>query len=98
MRANGPKERRWRIIHSQVIRDAEVAQRMARLGIIAEVQPYHAIDDMRWMEERIGARARWAYAFETLQRAGVASALAATGRARTRAGTQRVQCSACMPP
>jgi predicted amidohydrolase YtcJ len=71
MRANGPKERRWRVIHTQVIRNAEVAQRMARLGLIAEVQPYHAIDDMRWMEERIGPRARWAYAFKTLQNAGV---------------------------
>jgi predicted amidohydrolase YtcJ len=68
---NGPKERRWRIIHSQVIRNAEVAQRYKRLGITAEVQPYHAIDDMRWMEERIGARARWAYAFKTFQDAGV---------------------------
>jgi predicted amidohydrolase YtcJ len=71
MRTNGPKERRWRVIHTQVIRNAEVAQRMARLGLIAEVQPYHAIDDMRWMEERIGQRARWAYAFKTLQNAGV---------------------------
>ncbi len=71
MRTNGPKERRWRIIHTQVIRGAEVAQRMARLGLIAEVQPYHAIDDMRWMEPRIGKRARWAYAFKTLQNAGV---------------------------
>lgn len=68
---NGPKERRWRIIHSQVIRNAEVAQRYKRLGITAEVQPYHAIDDMRWMEERIGARARWAYAFRTFHDAGV---------------------------
>lgn len=71
IRVNGPKERRWRIIHTQVIRNAEVAQRMARLGIMAEVQPYHAIDDMRWMEQRIGARARWAYAFNTLEKAGV---------------------------
>jgi predicted amidohydrolase YtcJ len=68
---NGPKERRWRIIHSQVIRNAEVAQRYKRLGLIAEVQPYHAIDDMRWMEERIGTRARWAYAFKTFHDAGV---------------------------
>lgn len=68
---NGPKERRWRIIHSQVIRNAEVAQRYKRLGIIAEVQPYHAIDDMRWMEERIGERSRWAYAFRTFHDAGV---------------------------
>ena len=71
IRTNGPKERRWRIIHTQVIRGPEVAQRMARLGIMAEVQPYHAIDDMRWMEQRIGARSRWAYAFNTLEKAGV---------------------------
>jgi predicted amidohydrolase YtcJ len=68
---NGPKDRRWRIIHSQVIRNAAVAQRYKRLGVIAEVQPYHAIDDMRWMEERIGARAKWAYAFKTFRDAGV---------------------------
>jgi predicted amidohydrolase YtcJ len=71
MRVNGPRERRFRLIHTQVMRDASVAERMARLGIIAEVQPFHAIDDMRWMEERIGERSRWAYAFRTLQEAGV---------------------------
>jgi predicted amidohydrolase YtcJ len=71
MTTNGPKERRWRIIHSQVIRNAAVAQRYRRLGIIAEVQPYHAIDDMRWMEQRIGERAKWAYAFKTFHDAGV---------------------------
>jgi hypothetical protein len=64
-------ERRFRVIHTQVLRGPEVAERMARLGVVAEVQPYHAIDDMRWMEERIGERARWAYAFKTLQDAGV---------------------------
>ena len=71
MAANGPRERRFRVIHAQVLRGPEVAQRMARLGVIAEVQPYHAIDDMRWMEPRIGPRARWAYAFKTPQDAGV---------------------------
>jgi hypothetical protein len=71
IRANGPRERRFRIIHSQVLRDSSVARRYARSGIIAEVQPYHAIDDMRWMEERIGTRARWAYAFKTFHDAGV---------------------------
>jgi predicted amidohydrolase YtcJ len=64
-------ERRYRLIHAQVLRGPEVARRMARLGVIAEVQPFHAIDDMRWMEQRIGPRARWAYAFKTLQDAGV---------------------------
>jgi predicted amidohydrolase YtcJ/microsomal dipeptidase-like Zn-dependent dipeptidase len=71
MQVNGPRARRFRVIHTQVIRGPEVADRMARLGVMAEVQPYHAIDDMRWMEERIGPRSRWAYAFRTLQKAGV---------------------------
>ena len=71
MAVNGPGDRRFRIIHAQVLGGPETAERMARLGVIAEVQPYHAIDDMRWMEERIGERARWAYAFRTLQEAGV---------------------------
>ena len=71
MKVNGPRERRFRLIHTQVMRNADVAKRMARLGIIAEVQPFHAIDDMRWMEQRIGARSRWAYAFRTLHNAGV---------------------------
>ena len=71
MRTNPARDRRYRVIHTQVIRGAAVAERMARLGVAAEVQPYHAIDDMRWMEERIGERARWAYAFRTLHDAGV---------------------------
>ncbi|HEX9887753.1 MAG TPA: amidohydrolase [Longimicrobiales bacterium] len=69
---NGAREdRRFAIIHNQVIRGPETARRQAEMGIIAEMQPYHTIDDMRWMEERIGERARWAYAFKTLADAGV---------------------------
>jgi len=72
METNGPRaDRRFAIIHNQVIRGPETARRQAELGIIAEMQPYHTIDDMRWMEERIGERARWAYAFRTLHDAGV---------------------------
>jgi hypothetical protein len=72
MAVNGPREdRRFAIIHNQVIRGEETARRQAELGLIAEMQPYHTIDDMRWMEERIGTRARWAYAFRTLDEAGV---------------------------
>ncbi|GMV04316.1 MAG: amidohydrolase [Gemmatimonadota bacterium] len=71
-RVNGPRaDRRFAIIHNQVIRGPETAEREARLGIVAEMQPYHTIDDMRWMEERIGGRGRWAYAFKTLHDAGV---------------------------
>jgi predicted amidohydrolase YtcJ len=70
---NGPSDqRRFRVIHAQHLRGPESAARMARLGVIAEVQPFHAIDDMRWMEERIGPeRIRWTYAFRTLHDAGV---------------------------
>jgi predicted amidohydrolase YtcJ len=72
MEGNPPRDdRRFAIIHNQVIRGPETARRQAELGIIAEMQPYHTIDDMRWMEERIGERARWAYAFGTLHNAGV---------------------------
>jgi predicted amidohydrolase YtcJ len=71
--ANGERDdRRFRVIHAQHLRGPETAERMARLGVIAEVQPFHAIDDMRWMEERIGPeRIRWTYAFRTLDDAGV---------------------------
>jgi predicted amidohydrolase YtcJ len=71
-RVNGPRDdRRFAIIHNQVIAGPETARREAELGIVAEMQPYHTIDDMRWMEERIGERGRWAYAFKTLLDAGV---------------------------
>ncbi|UCC49427.1 MAG: amidohydrolase [Gemmatimonadota bacterium] len=63
---NGPGERRFRVIHAQVVEEDDFA-RFGELGIVAEVQPYHAIDDMRWMEERIGhERCRGAYAFRSL--------------------------------
>jgi hypothetical protein len=56
----------FRIIHAQVIRPADFP-RFKALGIIAEVNPYHISDDMRWMEERIGPeRCRGAYAFRSL--------------------------------
>lgn len=66
-KVNGPKERRFRLVHAQVIRDEDFAKLRGK-NIIAEVQPYHVTDDMRWMEERIGfERCKGAYAFKTLQ-------------------------------
>ena len=56
----------FRVIHAQVIRPQDFP-RFQRLRVIAEVNPYHVSDDMRWMEERIGhERCKGAYAFRSL--------------------------------
>jgi predicted amidohydrolase YtcJ len=56
----------FRVIHAQVIRPEDF-QRFRELNVIAEVNPYHISDDMRWMEERIGhERCKGAYAFKSL--------------------------------
>lgn len=66
IRLNGPRDRRWRVEHAQHLRPEDI-ERMARLGIIASVQPYHAADDGRWAEGRIGKeRCRTTYAFRSL--------------------------------
>ena len=63
---NGARPRRFRIVHAQVIRPSDF-ERFRKHEVIAEVQPYHVTDDMRWMEERIGhERCKGAYAFKTL--------------------------------
>jgi len=69
---NGARsDRRWRIEHAQHLRPEDFA-RFAHLGVIASVQPYHAIDDGRWAEKRIGhERAKTTYAFRTLLEHGV---------------------------
>jgi len=70
-RENGPRDRRFRIEHAQHLRPQDIP-RMARLGVIASVQPYHAIDDGRWAEKRIGReRCKTTYAFRSLLDAGV---------------------------
>lgn len=69
-RAHGPRDRRFRIEHAQHLRPEDMG-RMARLGVIASMQPYHAIDDGRWAEKRIGReRIRTTYAFRSLLDAG----------------------------
>jgi predicted amidohydrolase YtcJ len=63
-------DHRWRVIHAQVVHPDDFA-RFGRLKLVAEINPYHVSDDMRWMEERIGReRSRGAYAFRTLKDAG----------------------------
>jgi predicted amidohydrolase YtcJ len=64
------RDHRWRVIHAQVVHPDDFA-RFGRLKLVAEVNPYHVSDDMRWMEERIGAvRSRGAYAFRKLKDSG----------------------------
>ena len=66
----GPRDRRWRIEHAQHVHPDDFA-RFGALGVVASVQPYHAIDDGRWAEKVIGAaRARHTYAFRTLLDSG----------------------------
>jgi predicted amidohydrolase YtcJ len=56
----------FRVIHAQVVRPRDFS-RFKALNVIAEVNPYHIADDMRWMEERIGhERCKGAYAFRSL--------------------------------
>ncbi|HYO68397.1 MAG TPA: amidohydrolase, partial [Archangium sp.] len=63
---NGPRDRRFRIEHAQHIAPEDV-KRFARQGVIASMQPYHAIDDGRWAERVIGPeRAKTTYAFKSL--------------------------------
>jgi predicted amidohydrolase YtcJ len=69
-RENGPRDRRFRIEHSQHLRPQDIP-RFARDRVIASMQPYHAIDDGRWAEKRIGKeRAKTTYAFRSLLDAG----------------------------
>ncbi len=69
IKENPERDRRFRVVHAQVIHPDDFA-RFGKLKLIAEVQPYHLIDDMRWMDERIGARTGNAYAFRRLKEAG----------------------------
>jgi predicted amidohydrolase YtcJ len=67
---NGPRDRRFRIEHAQHLAPPDIP-RFAALGVIASMQPYHAIDDGRWADRVIGTeRAQTTYAFRSLLDAG----------------------------
>lgn len=64
--ANGERDRRFRMEHAQHIAPQDI-ERFAVQGVIASMQPYHAIDDGRWAETVIGPeRAKTTYAFRSL--------------------------------
>jgi predicted amidohydrolase YtcJ len=66
--------RRLRLEHVQLARAEDVA-RMARLGVVASVQPFHAVADRDTAERHWGARYQRAYAYQTLRESGVRLAL-----------------------
>ncbi len=67
---NNPAAHRFRIEHAQHLRQQDFA-RFGKMGIIASMQPYHAIDDGRWAEKRLGPeRVKWSYAWRSMLDAG----------------------------
>ena len=70
-KANGPRDRRDRIEHAQVVAPEDLP-RFAQLKVIASMQPSHETTDMRWAEQRIGPdRVKGAYAWATMEKNGV---------------------------
>jgi predicted amidohydrolase YtcJ len=69
--ANGPRDRRDRVEHAQVVAPPDI-ERFASLGLIASMQPSHLLDDERWVAGRLGPeRGKGAYAWHTMLEEGV---------------------------
>ena len=69
--ANGPRDRRDRVEHAQIVAPGDF-ERFANLHVIASMQPSHETTDMRWAEARIGPeRSKGAYAWRTMLNRGV---------------------------
>lgn len=63
--------RRHRVEHAQVVHPDDFARFLAE-GVVASMQPTHCTSDLRWAEQRIGAkRALGAYAWRTFADLGV---------------------------
>jgi len=70
-KANGPRDRRDRIEHAQVVAPMDFV-RFQELHVIASMQPSHQTTDMRWADDRIGQeRVLGAYAWATMLKNGV---------------------------
>jgi len=64
------RDGRHRIEHAQVLHPDDIP-RFASLGIIASMEPAHAVEDMPWAEARVGPeRITGAYAWRSLRLAG----------------------------
>jgi len=68
---HGYHDQRFTIEHAQHMAEKDFG-RFAALHVIASMQPYHAIDDGRWAEKRLGhQRARYSYAWRSFLDHGV---------------------------
>jgi predicted amidohydrolase YtcJ len=66
----GGRDLRWRIEHAQVVAPQDLP-RFAKLGVIASMQPSHAISDLFFAPARLGrARLKGAYAWKSLLTSG----------------------------
>src|SRR5439155_19252508 len=65
---------RYRLEHVQLITPEDL-ERMRRLGVVASVQPYHAVADRDIAERYWGKRHRRAYAYRTMLQMGIPLAL-----------------------
>jgi predicted amidohydrolase YtcJ len=71
---HGYHDQRFAIEHAQHTAQKDF-ERFAKLHVIASMQPYHAIDDGRWAERRLGhERARYSYAWRSFLDHGVSLA------------------------
>ena len=71
LQENPNADHRFRIEHSQIVNLSDVS-RYADLGVIPAMQPTHAVSDMPWTEDRIGAeRVKGAYAFRSFLNEGI---------------------------
>jgi len=65
-KVHGTRDRRFRVEHAQHLRREEIPM-FGRLRVVPSMQPYHAIDDGRWVQQRIGPeRIQTTYAFRDL--------------------------------
>lgn len=64
------REPRWRIEHAQVLHPADIP-RFAKLGVVASMQPSHAVGDLHFAPRRLGLeRLAGAYAWRSLLETG----------------------------
>jgi len=64
------REPRWRVEHAQILSAPDIP-RFAKLGVIASMQPSHAISDLFFAQSRLGKeRLGGAYAWQTLLKSG----------------------------